>query len=186
MSTKSTRLGYLSGENNDARFDYVEPCSDAMDSFFQAHGEWLDVETDTFKDTFYYQGHGVWDHETMPYTESIPVLRLGQITVNRFLRDGESLSEYYEYAWKYLELDKVVEFFIDDLKALDILTIATVPDLIGAVTWEGIALLYHLYDNSKDRKKCLKLALKRAGEAITTGSLILATAETLKAKGSNV
>jgi hypothetical protein len=165
------------------RYDYIDPCFEMMDDFFQAHGEWLDIESDYFTDDFQYKGYGVWDHETKSYSESIPVLRLGKVTVNQFLRDGDSLVKYYDYAWKYLKLGELIEFFVDDLKTLTTLNIVAVPDRMGGVTWEAIALLYYLYDDPVMRKRCLHLAMRRADRAFTTRALILASAETLKARG---
>jgi len=184
---KTTRLGYLSGDDNrEFRFDFTEPCVEQLEQFFDSQATWLDTESDTFKDSFNYQGHGIYDHETTQHTELIPVLKLGKVSCKEFLQDGDSLYFYYEKAYKLLELDKLIDCFVDDLDKLETLNICTTRHDEGAIFWDAIQVLYHLYDSHKARAKCLKLAIDRAGQTIIDQRLILACAETLKAKGSNV
>lgn len=185
MSTKATRLGYLSGnqqKGKEHRFDFVEPCFENMDWFFQEHAEWLDVETDISHESFTYTGHGTFDQDTIHRTELVPVLKLGRVSVNRFVEDGECLEDYYDYAWNYLKVGNLILEFIDDLEELETLKICTTDDG-GAVTWDAVKMLYNLYSKDSERKTCLTLAVERAGLSVVDSTLVLACAETLRHRG---
>jgi hypothetical protein len=174
-STKTTRLGYLSGINKIGNENLFLD-NDYLVHYLETYGRWLDTYIDVSEFTRAYDNHGRTYNQEIVYSHIAPTYAIGLQNNNEMWCEDEDYETYLVRAWDNLGFNKLEIKFLDDCKCI----LAYIGVIDQFIDEDALALVMGMADREQALRALGKASKRVTEKCIVTKEDILTALEGLK------